>query len=120
MPDHEKEDGEDEQDHEEKDADVEEELVHLGQFPRTPEERGLTRGDGERVGHCPVGCVGRQDWQKQVSGHFSSEVVEVAACDPPGDRHQRVDHLYLREVQARRHLPQGCNTPGEIRDDVVA
>src|SRR5215210_8135411 len=94
VPDDEEEEREYEQDHQPEDTDVEEQLVHPRQFAEGSEEAYRTpAGQSDKVSDHAVDDVRHQQRQEQVGGYLSGELVEVAARDPAGDGHQRVDHL---------------------------
>src|SRR5215211_4276475 len=100
---------------------VEEDLMHLGQLTVTAEQQArLAAGRaGDRVRDHLVDRVRHEQRQEQVRSDFAGPIVEVAARDPGRNRHQRVDHLYLRKVQTRRYLTVGRDAPGAVHHDMV-
>src|SRR5215211_3928863 len=100
---------------------VEEDLMHLGQLTVTAEQQArLAAGRaGDRVRDHLVDRVRHEQRQEQVRSDLARPIVEVAARDPRRDRNQRVDHLYLREVQPGRDLTVRCDAPGAVHHDVV-
>src|SRR5215204_7155346 len=115
---------EDPEDHhyqeQEKDG-VQKNLVHLGQLAVAAEKQArLTVGRaGDQERNYLVDRVRHEQRHEQVRSDLASHIVEVAARDPGRNRHQRVDHLYLRKVQAARDLTEGSNAPGAVHHDVV-
>src|SRR5215203_136174 len=109
------------QDHQGVEAHVDEDYVELRQLAVAPDQaRSQTLAQRDEVDRHPVGYVGHQEGDQEVLNHLPDKVVEVPARDPTRYRHERVDHLYLRKIQARGDLPVWRDAPGEVHDDVVA
>ena len=72
--------------------------MQAGQPAREEQE---IRGDA-------VEGVGHEQREEQVCRRLAREVVEVAARDPAGDSHQRVDHFYLGEIKPLGDLAEGA------------
>jgi hypothetical protein len=120
-PDDPEKDREKDQDHQGVEAHIHEYHVELRQLAVAAEQvqpEALAQRD--KVNGQPVDHVGHKEGNQEELDHPPDEVVEVAARDPARYRHERVDHLYLREVQAGGDLPVGRDAPGEVHDDVVA
>src|SRR5215204_5655348 len=115
------EDPEDPQYQEQEKDGVQKNLVHLGQLAVAAEKQArLTVGRaGDRVRNRLVDSICHEQRHEQVRNDLSRQIVEISARDPGRNRHQRVDHLYLREVQARRYLPVRRDAPGAVHHDVM-